>query len=629
MKLKFNFIFISLVLLAGCRPPEAPSSGDDAQRVVALVDYVRGDYPGAVQNGAVVSPTEYQEQLRFVGEARTLTEGLLGTESDPLLEELSGLESLLKNKAEPEDVRKACLVVRDQAIARFHLRTTPTERPNLVRAKGTYRQACAVCHGVAGDAGTQMALDPPPVSFRDPKRLGGLSPYRVFNSLTFGVPGTAMPSFEALTPTERWELAFYVFRLGHNGEPTKCQTTLPLSEIALRTDDELLSSLRSESSPKGALAYLRLEAPFQEPTTAVSFDRARALLHRAAAAYREGHRAEADRGVLDAYLQGFEPFEAPLRVRDSSGTATVEKAFQDLRAAIARGTSPAEFDAREVALETRMLDLQEAGARPFLPALASATIFVREGLEAALLVGALLAGVRRLGRSDATRYLHAGWILALPAGLLTWFALDRLVILGSEKRELLEGLVSLIAAFVLFTVSFWMISKAESRHWMAYLKRSVEESLSERRLLLLAGLAFLAVYREAAETALFLQALLLQSPGERREVLLGAVLGLALVGILAFVLNRTVLKLPLGPFFAVSSLLLCVLAISFAGAGIHVLVSAGYVPPRPVRFPEVDWMGIHPDLTGLLVQFGILSVVAGAAVLTLKRRLAGVQETRR
>jgi len=77
----------------------------------------------------------------------------------------------------------------------------------------------------------------------------------------------------------------------------------------------------------------------------------------------------------------------------------------------------------------------------------------------------------------------------------------------------------------------------------------------------------------------------------------------------------------------VSGLLLCALAISFAGAGMYELVAAGYLPPRPVAFPEVPWMGIHPDLSALLVQLTIVAVIAGAAIVTLARKPA-VEERR-
>ena len=136
---------------------------------------------------------------------------------------------------------------------------------------------------------------------------------------------------------------------------------------------------------------------------------------------------------------------------------------------------------------------------------------------------------------------------------------------------------------------------------------------------MLAGLAFLAVYREAAETILFTQALLLEAGAERLQVWAGAAAGLVAVSAVAVVMRRTVVKLPLGPFFGVSGVLLCALAISFAGAGIYGLVAAGYLSPRPVSFPEIPWMGIHPDLTALLVQLAIVLVVAAAGVAAVRR----------
>jgi high-affinity iron transporter len=254
---------------------------------------------------------------------------------------------------------------------------------------------------------------------------------------------------------------------------------------------------------------------------------------------------------------------------------------------------------------------------------AAAVIYFREGIEAALLVGALLAALRKLGRADAARYLHAGWLSALPAGVMTWWLLERVLSLGMAHRELMEGGIALLASAVLFSVSFWMISKAESRQWMAYLRRSLEKSLSRRSVVVLAGLAFMAVYREAAETVLFTQALLLDAQGHRGEVWLGSLAGALAAVAAAVIMNRTVLRLPIGPFFAVSGALLCALAISFAGSGIYGLVQSGYLTPRPVPFPEVSWLGIHPDLTGLAVQLVIVAVVGAAALATLRRQWAG------
>jgi high-affinity iron transporter len=633
--MKFVFtIALGGVLLA--LPPRAliaaPSDAErDAQQLAALIDYVGGDYGGAVQHGVVLSASEYEEQIRMLADARALADRLVPlaetpnrpSATDAIHARLAGLDGLVGAHAEPAVVRTAASEARDEVIVRFHLKTTPSERPSLPQAEALYSQACAVCHGATGDSDTERAraFEPPPARFRDPARLSELSPYRVYNALTFGVPGTAMASFEALAPAERWSLAFYVFRLGHAGEPEHGPVSMTLADMAARSDGELLESLRADgqSDPAAALAHLRREAAFTEPPTGVGIDRTRRLIRSGVLAFGAGNTREADRLVLDAYLQGFEPLEARLRSHSPSATSAVENSFGDLRAAFAKG------EKRRVETEAQRLDallgeIAAAQTRPVVPFAAAALIFFREGLEAALLVGALLAGVRRLGRDDAARYVHIGWISALPAGIATWWAFDRLVSLGAHERELMEAAISLLAAAVLFSVSFWMISKVESRHWIAYLHRNLERSLSQRSLLLLAGLAFLAVYREAAESVLFTEALLLDSGGRSAGVLSGAIVGTLAVVALAWIMGRTVKRLPLGPFFGISSLLMCGLAIAFAGSGIHELVAGGHLAPWPVPFPEIPWMGIHPDLTSLLVQFAIVGAVAWAGIVTLWRR---------
>jgi high-affinity iron transporter len=632
--MKVNFIFIlclapTLMALAGCaeRPPSPPVAldGGDAQRLVSLLDYVGGDYRQAVREGRVLSPPEYEEQRRFASDAEALARRLLGPQAagdDPLLRRVHEAAGLVESRAEPDTVARACRQAREDAVVRFGLRTMPRRRPDLKEAEALYAQNCTPCHGVRGDADTERArsLTPHPVAFRDPDRLLDLSPYRVYNVLTFGVPGTAMASFgDALAPEERWDLAFYVFRLGHADQRAEGPVTMTLADLALRTDREVLQALEASghSQPAAGLVQARRVTAFSEPPTGVGIDRTRQLLASAREAFDAGRPEDADRLALDAYLQGFEPLEPWLRARDPGGTRAVERDFQDFRAAIASN------DADGLALQARRLDARLAAVtrepEEKLPFVAAFVIYLREGAEAALLVGALLAGVRRLGRHDAVRYVHLGWLAALPAGVFTWWVLARLISEDAPRHELVEAVVSLLAAAVLFSVSFWMISKVESRRWVAYLRSQVERSVGRRNLFLLAAVAFLAVYREAAETILFTQALLLDSSSHRTQVGLGAALGLTTVIVLAAATSRSVAKLPLGPFFAGSSVLLCLLAVSFAGSGIYELVAGGYLTPRPVPFPEIPWIGVHPDLTGLLVQLAIVLVVAGAGVFTLHR----------
>ena len=633
------FLLLCAATFAACDRAPAPSSADaivivdggDAQRLVALVDYVGSDYALAVENGAVKSAPEYEEQLRFVRDARAMAGTLLGTAAagDPLIPALDRLVVLVESKAAPAEVAAACRAAKEEAVGRFGLRTTPTERPSLPRAEELYKQSCATCHGDTGAGDTERAkqLDPQPVSFQDPDRRSVLSPYRVYNTLTFGIPGTAMASFaDSMTPAERWSLAFYVFRLGHAGGPPpkpEHHAAVPLADMAIRSDAEMLQVLRRERhpAPEDALRFVRREAAFTEPATGVGIDRTRLLLRNAVAAFEAGRGRDSDRLVLDAYLQGFEPFEPRLRGRDPQGTADIERAFHVLRSAI-QGGDRAATRAAHRQLDERLAAVSGSRAA-VLPFVAAFVIFLREAIEAALLVGALLTGLGKLGRRDARRYIHLGWIAALPAGLATWYVADRVLAVSARERELLEAAVALLAAAVLFSMSFWLISKVESRRWIAYLKRSLERTLTTRNVATLALVSFLAVYREAAETVLFTQALLLDSPHAAGEVWTGAAAGLAAAGIIAFVATRTVVRLPISGFFAVSSVLLCVLSISFAGSGINALVSGGYLPPRPITFPEIPWLGIYPDVTSLAVQALILLVIAGAGLLSFRRRGEG------
>jgi high-affinity iron transporter len=622
-------LLAAAVFAGGCRRDPgalvpAPPDGGDAQRLVTILDYVSSDYARAVHGRTVVSADEYDEQVKFVSDAHALVGALLPSApgaNDPLVTAVGRVETAVRARAEPVEVARACRDAKAEAVARFGLRTVPTETPSLDRARTLYAQSCLPCHGAAGDARTEQAarLDPRPASFREPARLAALSPYRVYNTLTFGVPGTAMASFESLSPSDRWALAFYVLRLGHEGEPARGPARLSLADQAVRTDSEIAEALRASGveDPQRALVHLRTEGAFQEPPATLALERTRDMLRAALVSFEDGRAHEADRRVMDAYLEGFEPLEPRLRARDGEATAAVEAGFRDLRVALQQGDGRA-VRATEHDLE-RVLDSLARGHRPAVPMLAAFLIYFREGVEAALLVGALLAGVRRLGRADAVRYVHAGWLAALPAGVVTWWLSSRVLAVRAADRELSEAVIALLAAAVLFSMSFWMISKVESRRWTGYLRKGLEASLTRRNLALLAGLSFLAVYREAAETVLFTQALLLEAPGRPGEVWGGAAAGLLAVLMLATLLNRTVVRLPLGPFFAVSSTLMCVLAISFAGAGIYELVAAGYLRPRPVPFPEIPWMGIHPDLTALAVQLTIVTVIAVAAVVTLRR----------
>jgi high-affinity iron transporter len=225
----------------------------------------------------------------------------------------------------------------------------------------------------------------------------------------------------------------------------------------------------------------------------------------------------------------------------------------------------------------------------------------------------LFALVAKAGQPKAMRALRWGVALAAVASAFTAIGLNAMVAsAGTQSREMIEGIVLLLASGMLFYVSYWLISQSESKRWLDFLKRNASESSRAGGYLALGVTAFLAVYREGAETALLYQALLANQPSDGvMGVFAGLGAGLIGLTILYVVIRRTSVKLPMRRFFQVSGCLLFAMAVVFAGHGVAELQTS-----RIIKWTGVAWMGdgipmlgIYPNVQCLAVQ-GML--VAGA-----------------
>jgi len=259
-----------------------------------------------------------------------------------------------------------------------------------------------------------------------------------------------------------------------------------------------------------------------------------------------------------------------------------------------------------------------AGAR--LPASAvffsAFVILLREGLEAILVLAAILALLIKGGRRDALPYVHAGWIAALALGGCTWFVASYVIALSGSTREVTEGITALVAAVILLYIGFWMHNKSYANRWQTFLQEQLRTALSSRTMWALALVSFLAVYREAFETVLFYQALWTQAAPAHVPILSGLlVAAVTLVG-LGWLLLRGSIHLPLGLFFGATSALLVLLAVIFAGKGIAALQEAGTLPVEPVNFPGIPALGVYPDLLGLLLQAVLILIITGVFIYT-------------
>jgi high-affinity iron transporter len=227
-------------------------------------------------------------------------------------------------------------------------------------------------------------------------------------------------------------------------------------------------------------------------------------------------------------------------------------------------------------------------------------------------LAAIFAFVVKTNRRDALPYVHAGWAIALVLGAATWFAAAFLVDVSGADREVTEGVTALLAAAILIYVGLWLHSKSYAQHWQQFIKEQVGAALAKKTLWAMAAVSFLAVYRELFEIVLFYQALWVQAGAAGRAPLFGGmVTASAILLMLGWLIFKYSMRLPIGAFFTVTSAMIAVLAVAFAGRGVAALQEAGKVPLNSVDFVTIPALGIFPTLQSLLAQLVVLLVVIG------------------
>ena len=254
---------------------------------------------------------------------------------------------------------------------------------------------------------------------------------------------------------------------------------------------------------------------------------------------------------------------------------------------------------------------------------AAFAIVLREGLEALLIVIAMLALLRKAGRSEMLPWLHAGWLSALAAGALTWVLATWVITISGASRELSEGFGALLAALVLVWVGIWMHGKSQADAWQRYVHDKLGHALGRGSGLLLLGLVFVVVYREVFETILFFAALWGQ--GSRGAVVAGGAAGALALAVAGWALMRYSRRLPIGQFFRYSSILIAVLAVVLAGKAVSALQEAGRVPVAWLDgWPRLELLGLYPTMQGVGAQLAVAAVlVVGFAWSARAARPAG------
>jgi high-affinity iron transporter len=326
----------------------AAGPSESNQRLIFLLQYLAADYDRAVQDGRIIDSLEYGEMQRFSREAARIYQSSTGVQQQTL-SKLRQLEGLIAARAALPQIRRICEETMAILVKEKDLPAAPRRTPDLGYGKILFEENCASCHGLrgAGDGPAADTLNPKPRDFTDPERMNALTPWQFYHAITFGVEGTAMPSFaEAFSARPRWNLAFYLMTLRRDFQPAAPASPqkLSLQELATKNNIELAALMASQQRLPHADSSSHLQRAVdyhrQNPPELVMEDYITSTetgMQQSLAAYQRGDSAYAVEIAEEAYLEGFELMEGEL-LRDTY--LGFERARAEYLACIEKKESP-------------------------------------------------------------------------------------------------------------------------------------------------------------------------------------------------------------------------------------------------------------------------------------------------
>tara|TARA_R110002033_G_scaffold11105_8_gene35565 strand:- start:3733 stop:5637 length:1905 start_codon:yes stop_codon:yes gene_type:complete len=592
------------------------------RQILQLAEYIGVDYSEAVTAGNITNPDEFAEMKQFASIIIEKTNLLANDIQNSVMTDALQLQQAIEDKAPLAVIQGFSQQIRQQLLSQSPALILPSQLLTKDHVQQLFIENCSSCHGDLGQGNGPLAksLAPEPTNFTDQERALNRSLLGLYDAISDGLDGSAMRAFSELNDQQRWSLAFYVGSLAF--EPTatvtehnKHDTNVELQQWVNNNPIQLLQQDVGIDRSQLELLRSQPELLFQHAESPIST--ARTNLQAAVEAYHANELAQAQTLAVSAYLDGFELIENTLDAHDSSLRKSIESQLLNFRNLLKVPGQTTQINQEFASIMTQLnqADTVLTGQSLSNNAMFSAALIIllREGLEALLVIIALMTVLIKTERHDAIKFVHFGWISALAAGVLTWWAADNLISISGASRELMEGGAALMAALVLFYVGYWMHSKTQGSKWQSYIKNNVDRHLNTGTLWGLTGLAFISVYREVFETILFYQSLLTQAIGSDSSneqvsyLVYGLLAGMAILAVIAWLMMRYSVKLPLARFFAVSSYFMLVLAFILAGKGISALQEAAVISLTP--FPldvSISWLGIASTWQGLSTQMVIV-----------------------
>jgi high-affinity iron transporter len=354
-------------------------------------------------------------------------------------------------------------------------------------------------------------------------------------------------------------------------------------------------------------------------------DQIRIKLDESLKLYKEGKTQQAMTISRSAYLDSYENVEIPLRPIDPDFTLDMEIKFAQLRNLIQSDAGYEEVLKKTSEIkggldESERLVSGTGVVAPSIAFSASFSIIFREGLESALIIGTIITYLEASRNERFKKHVYYGIIVAVAVTAVTWFIAVYVIEISGASRELIEAIAGISAVAILFWVSFWVLNKIETKKWIEFVKAKVWKATTTGSVMVFVMLSFFTVYREGFETVLFYQALLSFAKYMEWYVMVGMVLGSAVIMGVALGVRKLGKKLPLKVLFGLTMAIGAYMSITFIGNATREFQEIGYIStthligiiPR-LEINLATMTGIHPTLETTIAQVVLLSVyVIGA-----------------
>lgn len=388
---------------------------------------------------------------------------------------------------------------------------------------------------------------------------------------------------------------------GHYG---KIETAMALIRVSIES---------TPANPKQALAQAQilksqLDSFNQGKTsqavvaTGVSLSDGVVLLKQGLTAFEQGDKATGE-AKLGEFITLWISIEGEVSTRNPSLYSRIESQIPVI---MASGSDKKQ----QMVLAGLIDELDAINPSAKYSAVDSMLILLREGLEALLIVVALLSALKVANQPKGKKYIYAGVVTGLLASVAGAIALQQLfpAMTSGANREMLEGIIGIVAVVMMIGIGAWLHSKSSVQSWNAFIKRHMGQALSTGSFVGLFGLSFLSVFREGAETILFYVGILPNI--SMSNFLLGIGMALATLAVVAWFMLKTSTKLPIPKLFMLLTGLLYFLGFKILGVSLSALQLTNHLPRTVLpNIPAIEWAGFYPTVQTITAQLLYIMVI--------------------